>query len=130
MKKSLLDIDTAPEVSVRVESQEDKEKCTILHCRLFCSSPSRVRVWPEACLMEDTGRECRLIHAIGIALYPQWTVAEVQDGFFYFTLVFEGLSDNCKQFFLYERIPELGGFLSQVVSRNGTDVYEVELETM
>lgn len=130
MKESLLHIDTASQASVHVEEQEDKEKCTIVHCRIFCTSQSLVRIWPEVCLMEDTGRDCRLVHAIGIAIYPQWTVAEVQNNYFSFTLVFEGLSDSCKEFLLYEKIPEPGGFVSEVVPRNSTDVYEVELEAL
>ncbi len=130
MKESLIEIETAAEVNVQTDIQEDKEKCTIVHCRIFCSPESLVRIWPEVCLMEDTGRDCRLVHAIGIALYPQWTVAEVQNGYFTFTLVFEGLSDACKEFLLYEKIPEPGGFVGQVTPRNSTDVYEVELETL
>ena len=106
MKESIIQIGVSSDPEPLLEALDDKERCTIVHCRILCASSSRLRIWPEVCLLEDTGRDCRLVHAIGIAIYPQWTVAEVQNNYFTFTLVFEGLSDACKEFLLYEKIPE------------------------
>lgn len=131
MKESMLDIVKKSEVLSQDERMGDKEKCTILHCRIFCTSPTNMRIWPVTVLKEDTGTERRLIHAIGISKYPHWTPANISNGFFHFTLVFEGLTSECKEFLLVEFIaPEPGGFLSDVIRRNKTDVYEAELEAL
>ena len=70
MKESIIQIGVSSDPEPLLEALDDKERCTIVHCRILCASSSRLRIWPEVCLLEDTGRDCRLVHAIGIAIYP------------------------------------------------------------
>jgi hypothetical protein len=107
--------------------QAQEERCTIVHCRLFTESPTRVRIWPETFLVEENNERRKLLNAFNISLMPHWTYHEVYNGYIRFTLVFEGLGKDCRQFHLLEEIPEPGGFYSHEIARNHSDVYEVEV---
>jgi hypothetical protein len=57
---------------------------------------------------------------------PVWT--QIPDGREYaFLLIFSGLPKSCKQFDLVEEIAEPGGFLVRNISRNDTDVYQIDV---
>jgi hypothetical protein len=127
MKESTIDTKPLIDEKIKEEIKDDSEKCTIVHCRFYCDSPTAMRIWPETVLIEDTGRDARLIKALGISVMPAWTPVNINNGFIKFTLLFEGLSGDCKRFVLYERIPEPMGFISNVINRNDKDVYQVQL---
>jgi len=103
------------------------ERCTIVHCRFFSQELCGVRIWPSTFLIENNGRKCRLIKAFNISIMPNWTEHFVVNDFIRFTLVFEGLSKDCKSFSLQEVIPEQYAFHSKEITRNSTDVYFEEV---
>ena len=74
-----------------------------------------VRIWKSVCLIEDTGRSCKLVKPFNITIAPEWMTPEIKNNTVRFTLVFEGLSKKCDTFTLLEKIPEPGGFFSEKV---------------
>ncbi len=121
--KPQIEIDAA----VKELIQHEVERCTIVHCRLFTTLPTSVRIWPNTILIEDTGKRVQLIKAFNISLAPDWTHHFVFDDFVRFTLVFEGLSRICKKFHLLEDITEPMAFYSKEILRNSDDVYFTEV---
>ncbi len=108
--------------------QVQPEKCTIVHCRLAVDDESLYRIWPQTFLIEDSGSRRRLIKAFNISVMPQWTISFDASDTVRFTLVFEGLGRGCSYFTLLEDIPEPGGFYTDAIQRNSSDVYEVVLQ--
>lgn len=103
-----------------VKPLESEERQTIVHCR--CGEEDAYRIWPSTFLIEHgTGRKAKLITAFNISFAPQWTLSDGKG----FTLIFEGLSKDCKMFDLVEEIPQAGGFESFNIPRNNMDVYQV-----
>jgi hypothetical protein len=121
--KPQIEIDAA----IKELIQHEVERCTIVHCRLFTPEPTAVRIWPTTFLIEDKGRKVKLIKAFNISLAPDWTQHFVFNDFIRFTLVFEGLTKNCKAFHLLEDITEPFAFYSKQISRNSSDVYFAEI---
>ncbi|MBK8300400.1 MAG: hypothetical protein IPK90_08115 [Chitinophagaceae bacterium] len=115
------------DASIKSLVQEETERCTIVHCRLYTNYLNRVRIWPETYLVEEDGNRKKMIKAFNISLMPYWTAHRIINGQIRFSLVFEGLSRNCDQFFLLEDIPEPKGFYSNKIHRNITDVYQAEI---
>ena len=58
---------------------------------------------------------------------PEWTLCVTNNNRVSFTLVFEGLSKSCTDFYLIEDIPEPGGFYSDPIKRNESDVYVTDV---
>ncbi|MBK9284323.1 MAG: hypothetical protein IPM51_08355 [Sphingobacteriaceae bacterium] len=101
---------------------EEVERQTIVHCN--CGDVYAYRVWPSTFLIEqESGNRLRLLNIFNITYAPDWTINNGQG----FTLVFEGLSKDCKMFDLMEIIDEPGGFEVKGIQRNKTDVYNVKL---
>ena len=107
----------------------EEERCTIVHCRHRVLMEAYVRIWKSTYLVEENGRRCKLIKAFNISIMPDWTFFPGDNRDIRFTLLFEGLSKDCSKFYLKEEIPEPGGFYSDTVLRNTTDVYEVDIES-
>jgi hypothetical protein len=105
------------------------EQMTILHCVIKMSFRFEyLRIWPSTFLIEDTGERKKLLHAENICLMPEWMLAEADGRSRYrFTLYFEGLSKACTKFYMLEDIPEPGGFYTEEILRNDTDVYETRV---
>lgn len=112
--------------AVKALVKEQTESCTILHCR-FLSEDTAIRIWLSTFLFEEDGKRKQLIKAFNISLMPQWTLAKPVNNYIHFTLLFEGLSKTCSNFYMLEDIPEPSGFYSESISRNKTDVYQVEV---
>lgn len=108
--------------------EEQEEKCTIVHCRISSADGNMMRIWPSTFLVQDDGTRKALIKAFNISLMPMWTYYPEGSGNAEFTLVFEGLSGNCRSFHLLEDIPEPGAFFTIEVARNQSDVYRVEVK--
>ncbi|MEO6228530.1 MAG: hypothetical protein ABJB11_01435 [Ferruginibacter sp.] len=106
---------------------EQKEQCTIVHCRYFSDEPAGVRIWPTTYLVEDTGKRCKLVKVFNISIMPEWTFHFTNNDYIRFTLVFEALSEDCRQFYLYEDISQPFGFYSNTVTKNSSGVYTVEV---
>ncbi|MEO7523833.1 MAG: hypothetical protein ABIT58_07045 [Ferruginibacter sp.] len=115
--------------AVKLLTKEELEKCTIVHCKLYSSEESMLRIWPSTFLIENDGSRRELIKAFNISLMPDWTVYPSGNSMIGFTLVFEGLSKNCNSFQLLEDIPEPGGFYTDTILRNKTDVYQAEVHS-
>ena len=110
-------------------TQAENEKCTILHC-VYHETIEHfvgVRIWPSTFLVQDDDRRCKLIKAFNITMAPTWTYH--YSPYARFTLIFEGLSKDCKSFYLQEYIPEEGSFYTEEIERNDTDVYRVNVYT-
>ena len=107
--------------------QTEEQRTTIVHCRIYSPFPTLARIWNSTYLLEENGNQVQLIKAFNISLAPNWTWFTPESNFFHFTLLFEGLSKGCMFFQLVEDISEPGGFFSDRIQRNKTDVYEVEL---
>ena len=120
-----------PEVEISNAVKEltkiQPENFTILHCRMVVDEETLIRIWPQTFLIEDTGNRKKLLHAFNISLMPNWTIPILHGNKAKFTLVFEGLSKGCTNFFMLEDIPEPGGFYTADTPRNKTDVYSVEI---
>lgn len=117
------------DAAVKELLQLQPEKCTIVHCRFAVEGGSMYRIWPQTFLIEDGGSRRKLIKAFNISLMPHWTIYFNELGVVRFTLIFDGLSRNCSNFTLLEDIPEPGGFYSEIVLRNKSDVYEVLVQS-
>ena len=107
--------------------QTEEQRTTIVHCRIYSPFPTLARIWNTTCLLEDNGNKVPLIKAFNISMAPDWTWFLPESNFFSFTLLFEGLSKECSLFQVVEEINEPGGFFSDRIQRNKTDVYQVEL---
>lgn len=112
---------------IRLHLQTEERRTTIVHCRIQSPFPTLARIWNTTYLLEENGNKIFLIKAFHISLAPQWTWFDAPEGFLRFTLLFEGLSNECQSFQLVEEISEPGGFFSDRIERNKTDVYEAEL---
>jgi len=106
---------------------QQTEQCTIVHCRYFTGEPAGVRIWPSTYLVEDTGKRCKLIKAFNISIMPEWTFHFIENDYIRFTLVFEALSNACREFYLLEDIKQPYGFYSKMISKNSSGVYTAEV---
>lgn len=127
----MANISTKPQVKIDEEIlaylQTEEHRTTIVHCRIYTPLPTLARIWDTTYLLEDDGYKTALIKAFNISMAPDWTWCNAAKGYLNFTLLFEGLRKSCTQFQVVEEIAEPGGFFSDRIRRNTTDVYEVEL---
>lgn len=106
---------------------QQREECTIVHCRYFTTEPTGVRIWPTTFLVEDSGKRCKLIKNFNISIMPEWTWHFTENQFIRFTLVFESLGKECHFFHLLEDIPQPFGFYSKKIQKNNSGVYTAEV---
>ena len=111
--------------AVKKLTQLQPENFTILHCSMVVDEETLIRIWPQTFLIEDGGDRKKLIKAFNISLMPNWTIPIIKGAEARFTLLFEGLSKGCENFYMLEDIPESGGFYTENILRNKTDVYKV-----
>jgi hypothetical protein len=117
-----------PDVTFKPRLQVFEEQVAIVHCTYNFPKefqPSPIRIWPTTYLIQENGKQKKLLQAFNISPYPAWKM--VNSGH-RFTLIFEGLDKECKIFDLLEDIPEPGGFSIKSIHRNKTDVYWVTIE--
>lgn len=120
-------IEIAPELLEQIAVQVEKQ--VTVHGLI--NNPAKhellVRVWPTIYLIpKGTSHKCRLLHHFNIAMHPEWQYIKKHDSL-QFTLIFEGLPQNCDQFDLIEIIPESGAFEVRNISRNKQDVYFIKI---
>ncbi len=116
----------------------EREKFTILHCTFFAASPVKLRVWKKrANLFDQDGIKYRVCEVYNIMFFPFWTYYYPENGYCCFTLAFEGLRKECTQFKFIEdlkdvdklyKLSERGGFYSEMITRNKTDVYHITVK--
>ena len=123
IEKKSIDIDP----SLLAEYHE--KKYTIVHCRVL-SGGGPVRIWKTTRLEDIRGGRAALIFAMGVSVYPHWSLIERADGYSYFTLIFEALPTEKAPFILLEDIPEPSGFFSPQLLRKNSEVYNTELLSM
>lgn len=117
-----------PDVSFKPKTQWFEENVTIVHCTYTFPAmfePAAIRIWPTTYLIQDDGKRKKLLQGYNITPYPEWKL--VKSGH-RFTLIFEGLSKDCKVFDFLEDIPEPGGFHFENIARNKTDVYNLAID--
>lgn len=114
------------DISEQLATAVTPEKQTILHCRLKTSFFTYIRIHATTYLIENTGKKCKLITTVDISVAPEWCAGNYESGYNYFTLIFEGLSNDCASFHLQEFAGpmETNLFETAVIERNKTDVYE------
>lgn len=111
------------ETEVKVQTLQDEERQTIVHCQCAVENSEAYRIWSSTYLVEHgSDRRAKLLTAFNISFAPTWTLNDGRG----FTLIFEGLSKNCRSFDLIEFIPQAGGFEVFNIPRNKTDVYHVK----
>ena len=118
------EVETA--ISEQLSTAVSSEKQTVLHCRLKTTFFSYIRIHPTTYLIENTGKKCKLITTVDISVAPEWCAGNYESGYNFFTLIFEGLSNDCTSFHLQEFAgpQESNLFETAVIERNKTDVYE------
>ena len=106
----------------------DAEQQVIVHCKYAASADGdMIRIWKSTFLYaRDSSHKSGLVNTQKISLYPEWTLIEAGN-IFYFTLIFSGLPSSCKAFDLIENIPEPGGFFVTNINRNNIDVYNIDI---
>lgn len=120
-------IEIAPELLAQLHTQVEKQ--VIIHgtIRVTPFVQHSIRLWPTIYLIpKGTVIHCKLIKSFNIVLYPKWQLI-AQGKTHNFTLIFEGLPADCKQFDLVEVIPEPNGFDVRNIERNEQDVYNVSV---
>ncbi|PSL04845.1 hypothetical protein [Cecembia rubra] len=128
------EIITIPEVKIdeevisKAKEAIEVERQVIVHVTMRTSFTWwQLRIWPSTFLVpRGIGPESKLLNAENIPFYPQWL--HVFGNTHRFTLIFEGLPEDCEVFDLIERIPQEGGFEYFGIRRNRSDVYHIELE--
>lgn len=101
----------------------ESERQTIVHIEILAGG--NMRIWPSTYLIEnETGNRLKLLKSFNISNYPQWQYIQKGGNF---TLIFEGLSKDCRVFKLIEIIPQSGAFLFENIKRNESDVYRISL---
>ena len=107
----------------------NQEKITILHCKYLVQGKGYFNFLPTTYLYEEDNTRRKILFAYNVAISPNRTEYFTFFDFIHFTLIFEGLSKNCKKFYLNEHSNNIGflSFWSMDIERNNSDVYEVEL---
>jgi hypothetical protein len=80
------------------------------------------RIWPNTVIATDQGTRKYVLFAFNVSNHPEWSKIECGKSF---TLIFEGLDPECKEFDIFEDIPEPWGFQIENVRRKNNDVYTV-----
>jgi hypothetical protein len=118
-----------PDLLEQAQAYPFLEQQVIVHCEfnpgIFWGP--RLRIWPTTYLIPKGGTsKSKLIHAEHISFYPEWTpIKRLQ--VHRFTLIFEGLPQDCTTFDLVEEIPEPGGFEVHDITRLPSDIYTISL---
>ncbi|EKB49270.1 hypothetical protein B879_02116 [Cecembia lonarensis LW9] len=125
---TLPDVKIDKEVIAKAKECIEVEKQVIVHVSIRTSFTWwQIRIWPSTFLVpRGAGSESKLLNADNIPFYPQWLY--VFGSNHRFTLIFEGLPEECEVFDLIERIPQKGGFEYFGIRRNRSDVYHIELD--
>ena len=104
------------------------EKQVIVHCFLRAAKrnmPMRIGKFTYI-RDQDSLHRSKIVTAYNICIYPHWKEVTGDTGA-KFTLVFSGLPKSCNSFHLFEHVPQDGGFYSETIQRNKTDVYSIEI---
>ena len=122
----ITEIDEA--IKQQLQQDVENESQVIVHCKYDASAErDMIRIWKSTFLYaRDSSHRSDLIHTQKISIYPNWTLIEAGNSL-HFTLIFSGLPKSCKSFDMLENIPEPGGFFVENITRNKSDVYNVEI---
>lgn len=123
--KPKIEIDAALLAEIKTSVHEIGQ--VVVHC--VYRDPiggNAIRIWKTTELHDHFSPYiASLVHAERITFYPQWTMTRSGDNFF--TLIFEGLPDDCAMFDLIENCNgSTGAFEVFNIVRNSTDVYYVQ----
>gem|GEM_PF-1787602 len=112
---------TRPQIDFDVALESLEERTTIVHCTLTIACLLRIN--PKTFLIQSDGQRRPLVQAYHIVQSPAWDFAAPNHCF---TLVFGGLSSDCRSFDLVEDIDEPYPFRFTGIARNSNDVYHLE----
>lgn len=124
--KKIQKIEVDEDLLEKAKTETDLENQVIVHCFLKSSHEEMlIRIWNSTYLRDkDSKHKSKLITSHNITIYPTWMIIK---GNARFTLVFSALPKSCTSFDLFEDIPQGGGFFTELISRNKSDVYSVEI---
>lgn len=119
-------IEVEEELAAKAKAATEVERQVIVHARVgIGNAVMGVRIWASTFLIPlEGGTRSKLLNTENITIFPQWMTVGFKP-YHHFTLIFEGLPRNCKQFDIIEQIPESGGFEAHSIQRNESDIYEV-----
>jgi hypothetical protein len=124
----LSSIELLPKIEEKTEVKVVEKGQVILHISTDVNSQnSAFRIWKSTYLIDSFSNErSKLLQNFNISLYPHWTFPPYGKKYT-FTLVFEALLSNCVLFHFKEIIHEAGGFEVLNITRNKSDVYNIEI---
>jgi hypothetical protein len=114
------------EVAVELLGHQADNGQTVLHCSLHGQN-TVYRIWPSTFLITDLGKTYKLLHAENIDYYPNWTIPPPHRPVHHFTLIFENLSNDTSWFYLHEHAEGGYGFYTEQITKNKTNVYNVQI---
>jgi hypothetical protein len=126
--ETITEINISEETKTELKNLFFEEGQVIVHC-LFPAMREEylIRIWQTTFLIDkNSSHKSKLLHAEGITVFPYWTPVEPNRPK-KFTLFFSRLPSSCTQFDLLEEIPQSGGFFVNGITRNSSDVYNVNL---
>lgn len=117
-----------PKIIKDAKRQSQVERQVIVHCSFEPGDwDTKLRIWKSTFLRDrESSHKSKLLNAFNISFFPEWKFIEGGKAS-RFTLVFSALPKRCKSFDLFEDIPERGGFYSDPISRNKSDVYFIDI---
>jgi hypothetical protein len=101
------------------------ESATLLRCTVAHRKEVRIAIEKGTVLLQDDGTVRKLLHVFGVTLEPK--VKLVQPGY-QFYLVFEGLSQDCAFFHLFEPGDVETRIIVRYIQRRSSGVYKVEID--
>jgi hypothetical protein len=100
----------------------------IVHCWYQTYDETAISLAPTTYLWDqELNHKSKLVYANGIAISPEEQPVPSNE-IVNFTLYFEPLPQDCKQFWLMEETKEPHSFAAFDVRRNKEDIYWVEVE--
>jgi hypothetical protein len=126
--ESVPEISIDQKILIDARRQSLVERQVIVHCSFHPGDwDTKMRIWKSTFLRDqESSHKSKLLQAFNISLFPEWKFIEGGKASV-FTLVFSALPKRCKSFDVFEDIPEQGGFYSDPISRNKTDVYFIDI---
>ena len=104
-----------------------KEGQTTVHFIVPLLKADLMRIWKSTFSKANNSEKVsKMIVNHNISTFPKWTKIDTKK-LNTFTLIFEGLPEDCTSFDLIEDALEDGGFLYENIQRTYNDVYEIIL---
>lgn len=112
---------------LHAKAQEEQQIVVNCFIKIDYMLLPRIRIWPSTYLFSKDGKRLsRLVKSFNIGIYPTWSY--IPRSGCTFTLIFESLPKDVSTFDLVEVIPEPGEFVIRDITRNNSDVYNLQID--